>query len=80
MRFPQESTACKAMHEFSSNQQGQSTVEFALVLAVSLVVFSALGLFWRVFEQGVVIEHALSAASHHFQGANPGVLFDIFAV
>lgn len=68
------------MKGFRSDQQGQSTVEFALVLAASLVVFSALGLFWRVFEQGIVIEHVLSAASHHFQGANPGVLLDVLAV
>ena len=60
-------------------EEGQSTVEFALVTAALLVVFVALGAMWRLFSEGVVVEHAVAAAPYHVQGGNDGVLADVFA-
>ncbi|MEA5019877.1 MAG: hypothetical protein VB027_05870 [Gordonibacter sp.] len=58
--------------------QGQGTVEFALVAAGFLSVTIACGMLWRVFEGGLFVEHALTAASHHVQGIAPGFLVDVF--
>lgn len=60
-------------------ESGQSTVEFALVTAALLVVFVGLGVMWRLFSEGVVVEHAVAAAPYHVQGGNDGVLADVFA-
>lgn len=58
--------------------RGQATVEFALVAAGFLTVALALGVLWRSFEGGLFVEHALTAASHHVQGAAPGAIADVF--
>ena len=58
--------------------QGQGTVELVLVTAGFLSVIIAGGMFWRVLEGGLFVEHALTAASHHVQGIAPGFLADVF--
>lgn len=60
------------------DEQGQGTVEFALVTAGLLAVIVACGALWRSFEGGLFVEHALIAASHHVQGAAPGAVADVF--
>ena len=60
------------------NEQGQSTVEFAVVMVAFLAVMTALAVMWRTFEGGLLIEHALAVASHHIQSVAPVTLVDIF--
>ena len=60
------------------NERGQSTVEFAVVMAAFLAVMTALAVMWRAFEGGLLVEHALAVASHHIQSVAPVTLVDIF--
>ena len=64
--------------EIPRGKSGQSTVEFAVVTAGFLAVTVALGLMWHAFGDGLLLEHALSVASHHVQTVAPAVLVDIF--
>ncbi|WP_080802067.1 hypothetical protein [Arabiibacter massiliensis] len=57
---------------------GQGTVEFALVTVAFVAMLVALGALWRGLEGGMLVEHALSAASHHVQLAAPGSTADVF--
>ena len=59
---------------------GQSTVEFAIVTAAFLFLVLALGAMWRLFSDGVVVQHAVQAAAYHVAGGASGVLADVFAV
>ncbi len=59
-------------------QLGQSTVEFAIVTAGFLSATIALSLVWHAFGDGLLVEHALSVASHHVQGVVPAVVADVF--
>lgn len=59
--------------------KGQSTVEFALVTAAFLIVFVGLGIMWKSFSQGVVIDHAVAAAPYHVSGGSDAVVADVFA-
>lgn len=59
-------------------ERGQATVEYAVVftgLAAALVALAAL---WRGLGDGLFIEHALGAASHHIQAVAPAAIADIF--
>ena len=60
------------------DQMGQSTVEFAVVMAAFLAVTAALAVMWRAFEGGLLVEHALAVASHHIQSVAPVTIVDIF--
>lgn len=57
---------------------GQSTVEFAVVTAGLLALVIALGVLWRALDQGLLVEHALSAASHHLVEVPAAFIADIF--
>lgn len=59
-------------------QAGQSTVEFALVTAGLLAVFAACGALWHFLDAGILVQHALSSASHHVGGTVLGGLGDVF--
>lgn len=48
-------------------ESGQSTVEYALVLTAFLGVVVALGLLMGSVEDGLFVEHAVSAASHNVE-------------
>lgn len=72
MQLQKASTACRWRGEC-----GQSTVEFAVVAAAFLAVTLGLGALWRGVSGGLFIEHALSTASHHIEGAAPQILADI---
>lgn len=58
---------------------GQSTVEFAIVTAALLVVVIALGLFWNLGDDGILVDHAQSSASHHLEDAASGIVGDVFS-
>lgn len=57
---------------------GQSTVEFAVVMAGFLAVTVALGALWRALSDGLLVEHALAVASHHIRAVAPVTIVDIF--
>ena len=88
MRLRMASTACNEAIRAArrlrvgagvrSDLPGQSTVEFALVTAALLCVVVGLSAFWRLAGQGVLVEHAVAAASHHVAGAASAVA-DVFA-
>lgn len=48
---------------------GQSTIEYAVVFAAFVTVVIALGAMAKMLAAGLVIEHALQAASHHIAAA-----------
>ena len=59
-------------------EQGQSTVEFAVVMAGFLSLTVALGIMWRAFGGGIFVEQALAVASHHIQTVAPVTIADVF--
>ena len=61
------------------NCAGQSTVEYALVLAAFLAVLIGLGALAHLFAEGTVANHALFGASHHVAGNVAGAILDVFA-
>lgn len=60
------------------DEAGQSTVEYALVLAAFLALIIALGALWHFFSDGAPLHHALASASHHVSGVPLPFLADIF--
>lgn len=53
-------------------------MEFAVIAAGFLAATVALMALWRVLGDGLVVEHALSVASHHIQAVAPATMADIF--
>lgn len=68
----------KTCNKFKQND-GQSTVEFAIVLAALLTIVIGIGLLWNLSDKGILIEHALSSASHHLKDAAVGIIGDVFS-
>lgn len=62
----------------SSIEYGQSTVEYAIILAAFLAVVLGLGALWHLFDAGLVVDHALQSASHHLWQVSEGALIDVF--
>lgn len=62
----------------SSIEYGQSTVEYAIILAAFLAVVLGLGALWHLFDTGLVVDHALQSVSHHLQQVSEGALIDVF--
>ena len=62
----------------ASSNAGQSTVEYAVIFAGLLALIIGLGAVWRLFETGLVLEHALQSASHHLQQVAEGAWLDVF--
>lgn len=62
-----------------NSENGQSTVEFAIVTAAMLVIVITLGLFWNLGSDGILVDHAQSSASHHLEDAAAGIVGDIFS-
>lgn len=60
------------------NVQGQSSVEYAVVLAGFLALLIALGLLHNSLREGLFVQHALLSASHHINAVHSGVLHDAF--
>ena len=61
-----------------ASEDGQATVEFAVIAAGFMAVTVALTLMWRAFGGGLLVEHALAVASHHIQAVAPVTIVDIF--
>lgn len=59
-------------------EKGQGTIEFAVVTTSLLIIVIALGLFWRLGDTGMLVNHALSSASHHLKEAAMGIVGDLF--
>ena len=60
------------------DNQGQATVEFALVAVAFLSLVVACTLLWRALKDGLFVEHALISASHHISKVSLGVIGDVF--
>ncbi len=56
---------------------GQSTVEYAIVLAAFLALVLGLGAMADLFQSGLVVEHALQSASHHLKNVATGAWADV---
>lgn len=67
------------MKQLFKNEDGQSTVEYAIVSAALLVVVLALGLLWNLGDDGIFVDHAQSSASHHLEDAAAGIVGDVFS-
>lgn len=61
-----------------SSDDGQATVEFAVVTAGFLAATVALGVMWHAIGDGLLVDHAAAVASHHLQAAAPATVADIF--
>lgn len=53
-------------------------MEFAVVTAGLLALIAGLAALWHGLESGLVVQHALAAASHHLAGVPVPFLADIF--
>lgn len=60
------------------DDQGQSTVEFAVIAAGFAAITVALTAFWRMLDAGLIVQHALTAASHHLANVPAPNIADIF--
>ncbi len=58
--------------------RGQSTVEYALISAAFIAIVIGLGALSDLFSGGVVVDHAISAASHGIQNLVGGAV-DVFS-
>ncbi len=86
MRLLKASTVCKLRRcgctcvcDHMRDRTGQSSAEFAIILAAFICVAIALGALWRVLDQGLFIEHALMSASHHLSSVDVGAWGDVLA-
>ena len=68
----------KKIKERLSDDTGQSTVEFAIVLFALLLIIVALSLIWKSSSQGLFVEHSVSSASHNVENSSIGVITDVF--
>lgn len=66
-------------NRFILSSSGQSTIEFAIVTLALLFIVIACGAIWRLSDEGLLIEHTLSNASHHLSEAAAGVIGDVFS-
>ena len=63
---------------FGLRDEGQATVEYAVVLFGMLAVVAGLSVLARFFESGSLVDHALMSASHHVSGVSTGSIVDVF--
>lgn len=61
----------------ASDERGQSTAEYALVLGASLAVVVGVGMLWGAVDGGMFVRHAVASASHNIQGMAESVV-DVF--
>lgn len=67
-----------AGHRVLSGQDGQGTVEYAVVFAAFMAIVVAFGTIWHFLDVGTVVQHALQCASHHLQQVAAGAIGDVF--
>ena len=65
-------------HLVSIDRCGQGTVEFVIVLCAFMALIGGLGALWHVLGDGIVVQHAITSASHNIAGA-AGAWADVFA-
>ena len=68
----------QAIYKRAVCEQGQSTVEYAIIFAAFLALVIALGALWNLFDSGLVVDHALQSASHHLREVAQGAWLDVF--
>lgn len=59
-----------------SDERGQSTLEYLLVLCAFVTAVGALGLMWHAARDGVLLDKAAAAAPHGMEGGVVSVLKD----
>ena len=90
MRFRMASTVCRLLPQTkcrllrlpqaaACDDRGQGTVEFAIVTAALLAALVAGATAFHVFENGLLVNHAVYSASHHVQGDAVGAFADVFS-
>lgn len=67
----------QALQGLSHDERGQSTVEYAVVVTVGLVIILSIGALANAVGDGLFVEHALMAASHNVEGTVGGAV-DVF--
>ena len=60
------------------DEEGQGTLEYALVLFAFLSIVAGLGAMWHAFDAGLLVQHALQSASHNVSSVAPGAFADVF--
>ena len=86
LRLPQQGSkptahlpdALSALRRAALNGSGQSSVEFAVVMAGFLSLTVALSALWHAFDGGMFVQHAINVASHHIQSVAPVTVTDLF--
>ncbi len=66
------------MKMMAGREEGQTSVEYAVVFVGFLSVIIALGFMGNAIGDGLLVEHALQVASHHVVAVVPGVICDVF--
>ncbi len=61
----------------ASDERGQSTVEYALVLLAFLSMLLAMGGLWHVARDAVLLDRAVEASSHQLGGDVLGAARDL---
>lgn len=61
----------------AADEHGQSTVEYAVVMAAMLCVIAGIGMLGNAADAGMFVQHAVASASHNIQGMLGGVT-DVF--
>lgn len=59
------------------DERGQSTVEYAVVAATFVAIVVALGFLSDALDDGILVRHAVAAASHNVESGIGGVV-DVF--
>ena len=68
----------RALLDVGRSRNGQSTVEFAIVMAAFLSLVAALSVMWHLYDSGMIVDHVLAVASHHVQAVALVTVSDIF--
>lgn len=68
----------RVLRGYAFDERGQSTVEYAVVMAALLCVIGAIGMLGNAVDAGMFVQHAIAAASHNLQGMLGGVV-DVFS-
>ena len=76
---PRAKDALALLADKMRSEQGQGTVEYAVVLTGVLCAVMGLGALAKAMGEGLFVEHALMSASHHLQLVALGSVADIFA-
>ena len=83
MQSPTESMGCRGTKTSGNRRivacsKGQSTVEWAIVMAALIAVVIGLGCLWRLGDSGAFVQHALLSAPNHVS-ASAGAWCDALA-